>query len=831
MNLMTNARLLAVALMIVMCGTVASADDNTGSGSTSTTTYRSVADLPGIDITEANTTEGHDASGDLAAGSRPGGNNPTVQQRESIYLLYNVGQDKFLYSGALYGMQAVLSRTGHYIWLEKGDGTATWNDVSSSDNFQKYRLHMNVTTANQTGNNSGYLDYAVESTSKETGFYVNGGWGTSNNYKDFIFARVLSANGHDYSNQYVYRMAVAQDANARRNLAWAANATTSDNRLTSMWYADNDTLLENALWKLIPLSQYYELSKAQAKDLTKPVDYAFALQDPGFHVNNNYLSGWHLEKGTSSGFRFGTLYEWKTASQMNAIEYFPNGDTSGSGNNHYDGNYERDYGNDFFAYTYNSDADALYQDVTVHNNGWYVVTCQGFSTLNTTSESRVNLFVGAVKDGSLDESTVRSQPLNPISWADASAMFGSYSGKKDGRDGHAIGVAFANGTYPNQVMFQVKGLDENDKNGTTVRLGIRISDANNSGSSAKVLTRATPDGSATNITAVDAFDVSFTGTAPTLMLDENDFQLDTLQNTTADFTNVTLELKRTFTVDKWNTIILPVRLNKQQVLNTFGSDTKVARLRSLTNSSIVFYTDEPQNDDDVMIEAYVPYIIKPSKNAPENNGDEDSWQMASSSSFTSPTTKHVAGNHYSFTFVTFKQSTLNNENNNVIWNSDGSTEWLSGFTGNGHTGSVDNTTMTAYGALAKTYDNEKKYSENGSIRSDLSGAYYMNKGEMYHVPANGQYGVKGFRVYFKTQTTTAQARPNFYVDNNLIINGDEPTGISAINAWKEDAGVKTSAAKSAGIYNLNGQKLSDRADTSSLPCGVYIINGEKVVVR
>lgn len=39
------------------------------------------------------------------------------------------------------------------------------------------------------------------------------------------------------------------------------------------------------------------------------------------------------------------------------------------------------------------------------------------------------------------------------------------------------------------------------------------------------------------------------------------------------------------------------------------------------------------------------------------------------------------------------------------------------------------------------------------------------------------------------------------------------------------------ATKATGIYNLNGQKISDNASTAGLAKGIYISGGKKIVVK
>ena len=34
-----------------------------------------------------------------------------------------------------------------------------------------------------------------------------------------------------------------------------------------------------------------------------------------------------------------------------------------------------------------------------------------------------------------------------------------------------------------------------------------------------------------------------------------------------------------------------------------------------------------------------------------------------------------------------------------------------------------------------------------------------------------------------------------------------------------------------GVFNLNGQRISNNADTTGLPAGMYIVNGKKCIVK
>ena len=55
------------------------------------------------------------------------------------------------------------------------------------------------------------------------------------------------------------------------------------------------------------------------------------------------------------------------------------------------------------------------------------------------------------------------------------------------------------------------------------------------------------------------------------------------------------------------------------------------------------------------------------------------------------------------------------------------------------------------------------------------------------------------------------------------MNGGEPTGIEDI---EDDKAIDISK----GIYNIQGVSMS-ATSLDELPCGIYIVNGKKVVVK
>ena len=103
---------------------------------------------------------------------------------------------------------------------------------------------------------------------------------------------------------------------------------------------------------------------------------------------------------------------------------------------------------------------------------------------------------------------------------------------------------------------------------------------------------------------------------------------------------------------------------------------------------------------------------------------------------------------------------------------------------------------------------------------------------MWKVPADKQYGLKGFRCWFEltgntdsSASATAPAK-----DVSLYIDGvkDETTAIDDI----VDGNSLFSVArvyKSNAVYNFNGQMMRRGSSTEGLPSGIYIVNGKRIM--
>lgn len=249
-----------------------------------------------------------------------------------------------------------------------------------------------------------------------------------------------------------------------------------------------------------------------------------------------------------------------------------------------------------------------------------------------------------------------------------------------------------------------------------------------------------------------------------LVLDEDE-TLDDERN----LTKATMVFHRTFTTKQWNSLILPVNMNAEQVKAAFGADAKIARFNRLKDKWIYFDT---QDENNLHIEKNVPYIIKPTKeptavNRTYNVGGEN--------------TKHINGLVYTVTGIAYEDQTATRQHEDK--------EFTTGMT---HYGSYENPTVVP----ADSY-------------------ILHNSGKMVHTAVDHK-NIKSYRTWLR-ETTPSGETLQMRVEQN-----DGPsTGIKVIEETAKNANA---------VYNVNGMRMNS-SNTNNLPKGVYIINNKKVVIK
>ena len=591
-------------------------------------------------------------------------------------------------------------------------------------------------------------------------------------------------------------------------------------------------------WRFLSYEQIIKQQKENADNLTDALELSFMLKCPGFSRGDNDIKSWNTYNYELKGKEIWdwSSLSWKPVDPKNnksyefaryGLQYYYNNKIAGpnteseftagtlpSGGYTFNGSkyttigddYERNLGK-YYCASITNKRGVIYQDIDVTLSGTFKIECKGYSTTKKAA-----LFAGVLDPNDQKKEKMLNGALNKTILNQTSDMQQTVQDELHISENNIdyAGKSFYSGNYNNVVYVTVPEDAPKNSNGKyTIRVGIMIGDN---------VDDKTPG--TKEWTVFDDFRMLYASRTynEDLILDEERDNLTYLTKL-KPVKNKTMRLRKTFTVNKWNSFILPVNLTKKQVTETFGTDTRLAKLTGLTKTGIEFTSVPLSGDNDLALEAYVPYLIFPTKAADqtpaytakyEQNGIDTRLQVT------------IGANHY----VTDKVSMpLTAEGNNDFLEMD-QDNWTSKTTN----GSTD---IVAYGTFARTFDpdatqnpdnGEWTYSsKKGTIitgRPTLEHSYFFDKGNMYHSTGRPR-GLRGFSCWF--ETTGAQNSLQLTIDG--VSQGT--TGIEDILADYE----QPVSRFANGIYNMNGQLVKQGNSTAGLPSGLYIVNGKKCIVR
>lgn len=760
-----------------------------------TNTTKTFAQTPGTKYGVVNNIDdlvGIDPSDDYL--SRTGNKMPDETATTKLLFFYNVGTKRFLSPSGRWGTQASLDNSAYILWLNEPSGTSDYFNIANNmgDPNKKDPNYLGI--GSKPGDTEDlFMDCARH---------------------DFVFEKAP-----DYTDKNkVYYVKMLKDG---KNYYVQANPDDNpgNHTLNTTKLTKDDLDYKNQEWKIITKKEYYELVNANPANMEDVIDFSFILKSPNFRVNNTETSKWNATGETDKIF-FGDNEQYKTFANRGNKTWTKYYET-----------HQNNYGKLFYSYARGAKNFEFYQDIQVHKAGWYLLRCNGFTTqVNSEGKVSARLMIAVVKaDGKIDKTKVYSAAtLNKLSVADASKLMA------DDASGQGAGRDFFNGKYENQVQvcldekdLKDMGINEIDNDHpVTLRIGYYVGDD--------------CDLKTGDVTCVDNFKLLYAGPRrdPELILDEDQTDLMYLTNAKDTYKNSVLHLNRTFKEGQWNSLILPVDLKFGQMKRTFGDDVKVAKLTSLENGVVIFRTVEPKQDNEVMVKAFEPYIIKPTSltedlglpytaekfytKLDETTGEISNAQWLGADGKRVSTDDNdrfsltIPAGHYDITMVTLDRKALIEHIDMEKENWISSTSFSTG---------ANKGDLTCYGTLAKTYDEDKGVILDG--RDNLSDDYVMRGGKIVHVPHDKKYGLKGFRCWFevKGKMEGMAAAPRLEIDGII----DDATSIDDLNSQPSQF---TSRHKGiSGVFNLDGQKVRDGESTQDLPKGIYIVNGRKVVVR
>ena len=753
---------------------------------------------------------------------------------DKVFFLYNVKTGKFLNAGGYWGTHVSLKDYPLSLWAKTND----------------YRLPSRSTTQN-------LIDF-VHNLETGVGQYL--GWMSGSDTDEGVFIdRKQNESTHygwvfepqnDGKNTYkIYTYVTKSTSSSDTPYYLCANGAETDQDKNCGAFNDSyittNKLDEYSTWRVLTMAQISDLLEANSDYMTSALDLSYRLDCPGFSRGNKDITKWKVSNfstGTNGEWRFGLEKLYNTQKKLDkassggestSLDDFDTDNLTNSTSSYifdqtdYKGdkqNYQRHLGKYFCADVKNM-RGVIYQDVEIKAPGSYLIECKGFST---TPKAKIFASWFDKKGGkNEDKSLMHQNVLNQVVYMSkeeqeelhVSEQNMDYAGKN----------FYGQRKYINTVLIQVpKDKKQSENNYGVIRFGLIIGDDQND---TKV------DASANEWTVFDDFRLLYASNdkSADLILDEDRDNLDYLKDCSTTYKNTVLHLNKTFKKDKWNSFVLPVSLKRDQFRQAFGANARLAKLSGLTSSEIQFQTvDMDKNDNAEVLSAYTPYIIFPTNIHTDNTKASPAYKAT----LTKPNGEQqdvvIKANHYGIPNVTFK---TNSANENDLSNMNTST-WVSDVTtpvGN------SNGSMVAYGTFARTFGqkatqnvtDEKaddygvyKFKDHNIIdgRDDLIGCYFFDRGNLYYSSKNRKRGLRGFSCWFKpVNSSSATTKLNLYIDG--VANGT--TGIDEVAFGDEEPTGK--AAK--GIYNMNGQLVSNGSDTTNLPAGMYIVNGKKCVVK
>lgn len=702
------------------------------------------------------------------------------------FLLYNVGTGKFMIAGGGWGVQGMM--------LYQDFGTMM-DLVSNGKNT--YFIKSNV--ENDDYENAKYLGINYP------GYTSEGKWGDSNTFGPIMEAQINgTVDKYSYgrawtfervkgiSGSYVYNMketltrTLEWDLELYMGASYGVNPEKGPDRGRDVFVGDTATFTTTREFKSTFASgkekaAYYQwilVPKSEIMDVYKKsieaggglnANFTYLVTDPMFDRNHGKFSAW---TGNIKGSGTGTdkRYDWlnnKTMSdnwdaadfQKVSIESKKNGKYSFAS---FDGIGE-------VSQTFKAPAEGVYE-----------IECRGFY-----QGHEAKLFVTV--NGKTRET--RETPLVKESQFTKCTLLPDYGGTNVTEEQKlAAGKALydnENNKYTVKVVIYATAKSD-------IKIGIKKDAATKSDTCYRVKTGGTSDNPEytyycydTDFVGVDNFAVRYVGKskASIFVLDEDSTSEDYMKKATGDaYKDVTVYLKRRFTLNKWNSFVTPVGLTNAQVKQAFGADVKVAELAGVgavthRESSIDFRTVDLSKEG-IAIKPAQMYLVKPTKDGVDMNME-----------FADGTP--VSGKMYLIGRCSLDGSKI-----------DGTLK-----------------IKPTYGQpteSAEQVDFMGTYVALDAIKGPQAGAYAWSGGDMYHLKkANA---IKGFRGWLVDHTEARSIKFN--------IGDGSVTSIDEVIA--NDRAEKTSDA----VYTVDGVKIRDNASSlEGLPAGLYIFKGKTHLVK
>lgn len=705
-----------------------------------------------------------------------------VTNLKEEFLLYNVGTGKFMTAGGGWGTQGMM------LYQDFG----TMMDLVRNAN-NTYGIKSNVENVGYA--NAKYLGINYP------GYTSLGNWGDSNTFGPVMDAQISGTLEYNRYTKYSYGRAwtfervgglkdnfvynmketltnesQSDDLELYMGASYGENpeigpvvggcdvfvgdtATFTTTEVFNSTFASGKEKAAYYQWILVPKSEIMDVyNKSIEAGGGLNANFTYLVTDPMFDRNHGKFSAW-TDNIKGRGTRTGERYDWLNNKTMSGnwdaadfrkvnIESKENGKYSFAS---FDGIGE------------------VSQTFKAPVTGVYEIECRGFY-----QGHEAKLFVTV--NGKTRET--RETPLVKESQFTKCTLLPNYGGTNvTEAQKLAAGKALydnENGKYTVKVVIFANAEDD-------IKIGIKKDAATKSDACYSILWWDYYYD--TDFVGVDNFAVRYVGKskASIFVLDEDSTSEDYMKKATGEaYKDVTVYLKRRFTLNKWNSFVTPVGLTNAQVKQAFGDDVKVAELAGVggvTESSIDFRTVDLSGEG-IAIKPAQMYLVKPTKDAVDMN-----LELADGTP--------VSGKMYLIGRCSLDGSKI-----------DGTLKIKPTYVQSAE-GAEQVDFMGTYVALDATNGPQK-------------GAYAWSGGDMYHL--NKANAIKGFRGWLVDHTGT----------NSIKFNIGDGSVTSIDEVIANDRAEKTSDA----VYTVDGVKIRDNASSlEGLPAGLYIFKGKTHLVK
>ncbi len=698
------------------------------------------------------------------------------------FLLYNVGTGKFMIAGGGWGIQGMM------LYQDFG----TMMSLVHNDN-NTYVIKSNVENAGYE--NAKYLGINYP------GYTSAGKWGDSNTFGPIMEAQINGTYNvlrydrvwtfervEGLKDNFVYNMketltrTLKSDLELYMGASYGENpekgpdggydvfvgdaATFTTTTAFNSTFASGKEKAAYYQWILVPKSEMVDVyNKSIEAGGGLNANFTYLVTDPVFDRNHSKFSAWTDNKkgsGTGTGKRYDWLNNETKSDNWDAADFRKvNIDSKENGK---------------YSFASFDGIGEVSQTFKAPVTGVYEIECRGFY-----QGHEAKLFV------TVNGKTHETPLVNTGSKFTKCTLASNYGGTNV-TDSMKIIAGKAlydneNGKYTVKVV--ISAIAESD-----MKIGIKKDAATKSPACYHSWWDDTYYYYDTDYVGVDNFAVRYVGKskASIFVLDEDATSTEYMEKATGkDYEDVTVYLKRSFTLNKWNSFVTPVGLTNAQVKQAFGDNVKVAKLAGVggvtgNESSIDFRTVD-LSQEGVAIEPAQMYLVKPTKDGVDMNLE-----------FADGTP--VSGKMYLIGRRALDGSKIT-DGTLKIKPTEGQPAEGAEITG----AQVD--FMGTYVALDAT---------NGP----QVGAYAWSGGDMYHLKkANA---IKGFRGWLVDHTGT----------NSIKFNIGDGSVTSIDEVIANDRGGKTSDA----VYTVDGVKIRDNASSlEGLPAGLYIFKGKTHLIK